>query len=55
MVAEMTQFSDVEKRTYQEIHNAGCDAYEKLHGSKCIPDVDMMRLFFSLSMHLCGK
>lgn len=55
MVAEMTQFNETEKRTYQEIHRAGCDVYEKVTGAPCVPDVDLMRLFFSLSMHLCGK
>ena len=55
MVAEMTNFSDVEKRTYQEIHRAGCDTYEKVTGAKCVPDVDMMRLFFNLAVHLCKK
>jgi hypothetical protein len=55
MVAEMAQFNEAEKRTYQEIHRAGCDVYEKVNGAPCIPDLDMIRLFFSLSTHLCRK
>jgi len=55
MVAEMTKFNETEKRTYQEIHRAGCDVYEKINGAPCIPDIDMIRMFFSLSTHLCRK
>lgn len=55
MVAEMTNFTEQERKTYQEVHRAGCDAVETITGFPCVPDVAMMRIFLSLSLHLCRK
>lgn len=55
MVAEITNFTEQERKTYQMIHKAGCDAFEVITGSPCIPDLKMMKIFLSLSQHLCRK